>query len=137
VSKKEGLLMFWTLKSPSFPERMIKAPSGIVSCQFSRKNPNLIATGSYDGVVAIYDLRRKENSPVLDSSKIVGKHIDTVWETKWVNRGDKGETLISIASDGRVVEWSMKKGLELRDLLHIKKPTNPNQKEDKESTVFR
>lgn len=44
---------------------------------------------------------------------------------------------MSISSDGRVVEWSMKKGLELRDILHIKKPTNQNQKDDKENTVFR
>lgn len=81
ITKKEGLLMFWTLKSPSFPERMIRAPTGITSCQFSKKNPNLISTGSYDGVVAIYDLRRKEDTPVLESSKIPQKHIDTVWET--------------------------------------------------------
>lgn len=44
-----------------------------------------------------------------------GKHGDAVWEVNWVNRGgkgDKGEALVSISSDGRIVEWSMKKGLE-------------------------
>ena len=43
------------------------------------------------------------------------KHGDAVWEVNWVNRGgkgDKGEALVSISSDGRIVEWSMKKGLE-------------------------
>jgi len=64
---------------------------------------------------------------VQESSKITGKHIDTVWETQWVDRGaEKGEFLVSISSDGRIIEWSMKKGLEHRDLLTIKKPTNPN-----------
>lgn len=33
---------------------------------------------------------------------------------------------MSISADGRIVEWSIKKGLESRDLLELKKPTNPN-----------
>ena len=57
---------------------------------------------------------------------------------KWHDQGsEKGENLISISSDGRIVEWSIKKGLECRDLLGLKKPTNPNQKDDKEAAVFR
>jgi WD40 repeat protein len=37
---------------------------GITTCKFSESNPNLIAAGTYDGVVAIYDIRRKEGTPV-------------------------------------------------------------------------
>ena len=58
--KKEGYLMFWTLKNPTYPERIIKYPSSITTCKFSESNPNLIAAGTYDGVVAIYDIRRKD-----------------------------------------------------------------------------
>ncbi|OMJ85725.1 hypothetical protein SteCoe_12921 [Stentor coeruleus] len=135
---KPGLLLFWTLKSPKFPERIIRAPSGIVSCHFSKKNPWLIATGSCDGVVSIYDLRKKGDKPAAESSQMIEKHIDTVWEVKWHDQGSEhGENLISISSDGRIVEWSIKKGLECRDLLNLKKPTNPNQKDDKEAAVFR
>jgi WD40 repeat protein len=137
-SHKPGLLLFWTLKSPKFPERIIRAPSGIISCHFSKKNPWLIATGSCDGVVAIYDLRKKGDKPAAESSQMLEKHIDTVWEVKWHDQGSEhGENLISISSDGRIVEWSIKKGLECRDLINLKKPTNPNQKEDKEAAVFR
>lgn len=137
-SDKPGLLLFWTLKSPKFPERIIRAPSGIISCHFSQKNPWLIATGSCDGVVAIYDLRKKGDKPAAESSQMLEKHIDTVWEVKWHDQGSEhGENLISISSDGRIVEWSIKKGLECRDLINLKKPTNPNQKDDKEAAVFR
>ncbi len=38
-----------------------------------------------------------------------------MWEVQWVGKGQKGgENLVSISSDGRIVEWSMKKGLEFQ-----------------------
>ena len=30
-----------------------------ITCKFSQQSPNLIATGMYNGVVAIYDIRTK------------------------------------------------------------------------------
>jgi hypothetical protein len=82
--------MFWTLKNPTYPERIIKYPSskkkmfflllGITTCKFSENNPNLIAAGTYDGVVAIYDIRRKEGTPVTENKEMLGKHNDAVWE---------------------------------------------------------
>jgi len=36
-----------------------------------------------------------------------------------------GESLVTISSDGRVVEWSMKKGLEYQDLMNLKRQNNP------------
>ena len=65
----------------------------------------MIATGSCDGVVAIYDVRKKGDKPAAESSQMLEKHIDTVWEVKWHDQGsEKGENLISISSDGRIVE---------------------------------
>ena len=118
--------MFWTLKNPTYPERIIKYPSRITCCKFSDNNPNLIAAGTYDGVVAIWDIRRKEDTPVTQNKEIPGKHNDAVWEVQWVGKGskggsDKGETLVSISSDSRIVEWSMKKGLEYTDLMNLKR----------------
>lgn len=109
--------MFWTLKNPKYPEKVIKTPSRVMSCKFSNSNPNLIATGWYNGVVAIYDIRLNGNKPIADTSTHEKKHLDIVWEVQWVPRGssgqtDKGENLVSISSDGRVVEWQMKKGLD-------------------------
>jgi len=46
-----------------------------------------------------------------------------------VQRENKAEALISISGDGRIVEWSMKKGLEYSDLKQLKRETNPNQKD--------
>jgi len=66
------------------------------------------------------------------------KHSDTVWELKWVDRFEKGEPLVSISSDGYVKEWSIKKGLEVTDIMTMKRVANPHQKHDqKEGLIFR
>lgn len=150
-SKKEGLLCFWTLKNPLHPERVIRTPRGITSCNFSNKNPYYIVASDYAGEIMIYDLRVAGNSPIADSTELKDKHTDIVWETKWIERpNDKNEMIVSISSDGKVKEWSLKKGLEVTDLMRMKKNLSfpdktlspfakyEKQKEgSKESLVFR
>lgn len=70
----------------------------------------------------------KENDlkPVSESKDLDGKHTDIIWELQWVEREGKGEALVSISGDGRVIEWSMKKGLEYTELMQLKRETNPN-----------
>lgn len=128
-TKSNGILAFWTLKNPSYPERIITTDQRIMTCKFSEQNPNLIAAGTVDGGVLIYDIRKNSSKPIaqnyeiLDKSKS-GKHNDAVWEVQWVNKGgkiDSGESLISISSDGQILEWSMKKGLEKTELMKLKR----------------
>ena len=62
-----------------------------------------------------------------------GKHSDAVWEVQWVGKGaknEKGESLVSISSDGRIVEWSMKKGLECQEIMSLKKQSPSSQKDN-------
>eukprot|EP00941_MAST-03F_sp_MAST-3F-sp1_P000438 g438.t1 len=122
-SEKEGKICFWSLKSPCFPERIIEVTSGVSSLSFSKESPSLLAVGCDDGTVAIYDVCSESDEPALVSSHSNGKHTGVVWQVKWVNKGqDKGgEVLISISSDGKVKEWSMKKGFEYSDLMILKR----------------
>jgi len=126
---REGLLCFWTLKNPQFPEKIIKTEHSITCCQFSKKSPHLIAVGDSHGNIAIYNVKNIDNKPIAESKDLEGKHTDIVWELKWVERDGKGEALVSISGDGRVIEWSMKKGLEFTELMQLKRETNPNQKD--------
>jgi WD40 repeat protein len=131
-STREGYLMFWTLKNPSFPEKIIVCPTRITTCKFSNDNPNLIACGTYDGVVAIYDIRKKDSKPVAENREVLDKHSDAVWEIQWISKGkgnDKGESLVSISADGRITEWSMKKGLEFTDLMLLRRIPQSNKKD--------
>ena len=54
----------------------------------------------------------------------IGKHSSPVWQLKWIERDkgsgeEKGEVLISTSADGRVTQWSIRKGFEyLGNLYH-------------------
>lgn len=154
--ENDGLVLFWSLKNPEYPERIYNLPVGVTSVDFSRMHPYLLAVGFVNGVVAIYDTRRDDACtaqeegtearvtadgrpmtasntcvrhvpvPVATSEISNGKHLDAVWQVKWINKGsDRAENVVSISSDGRVTEWSMKKGLSFSDLMTLKRVTNP------------
>ncbi|CAD8093566.1 unnamed protein product [Paramecium sonneborni] len=135
----DGHIMFWTLKNPTFPERIITYPSKFNCCKFSESQPNLIAAGTVDGIVAVWDIRRKSNKPITENKEMAGKHSDSVWEVQWIGKGakgtDKGESLVSISSDSRIVEWSMKKGLEYTNLMNLKRVVQSSQKENLQEGV--
>jgi WD40 repeat protein len=146
-SKKEGLLLFWTLKN-QYPERVIKTPRGLTSCNFSTKNPYYIVVADYTGEILVYNLKNDSDVPIADSREVKDKHTDIVWEAKWIEKpNDKNEMIVSISSDGKVKEWLLKKGLEVTDLMHMKKNTtfpdktlNPFSKYDqstKDTLIFR
>ncbi|KAF0689082.1 Aste57867_19354 [Aphanomyces stellatus] len=123
---QDGLVLFWSLKNPEYPERIYTLGCGVTSIDFSRMHPNLLAVGFHNGVVALFDTRKEGNEPVLSSETNSGSHLDVVWQVKWVHKGsERGESIVSIASDGRVTEWSMKKGLSYSDLMTLKRVPNP------------
>jgi hypothetical protein len=125
LAATQGLILCWSLKNPEWPERIYKAHSPVTAIDFSHSNPNQLAVGFKDGRIAIYDVRKKSNAPVLDNSGMPGKHHESVWELKWVERervhGDeqsKGENLVSISTDGRVTQWIIRKGLEFTGKIY-------------------
>lgn len=164
-SDDDGLILFWSLKNPEFPERVYNLGVGVMSIDFSHSQPYLLAVGFANGVVAIFDTRKDESIvtsdsavgttggrptlglpsgdagggdsthpgtrlrtpvPIATSEVSPGKHLDVLWQVKWISKGsDRGENVVSISSDGRVTEWSMKKGLSYSDLMTLKRIANP------------
>lgn len=118
---KKGLLCFWTLKNPTFPEFHITTEHSITCCAFASKRKNWIAIGDSHGNIAIYNVQKCVETgtavPVAESKaaddKLTDKHNDIIWEVRWVKREGKEETLISISGDGRIIEWSLRKGIEM------------------------
>ncbi|XP_013413827.1 WD repeat-containing protein 78-like [Lingula anatina] len=125
TNQKGGMVCCWSLKNPEFPERIYTTEQGVTSLDFSNTHPNLLAVGMYDGTVAIYNVRSQNNEPVLDSFESNGKHIAPVWQLRWIEkeRGseERAEVLISVSTDGRVTQWSIRKGFECTDLMRLKR----------------
>ena len=53
-----------------------------------------------------------------------GKHTGPVWQLKWIekDRGhgeEKTEVLVSVSTDGRVTQWSIRKGFESYGKLYL------------------
>lgn len=90
----------------------------------------MIAIGDSHGNIAIYNIQQCVSSgkaePIASSKEVENKHSDIVWEVKWVQKKEREETLVSISGDGRIIEWSLRKGLELTELYQLKRETNPN-----------
>eukprot|EP00398_MALV-I-01_sp_L67-1_P000572 gene572-462_t len=131
VTSSEGLVLFWSLKNPKYPERVLKTNTGVTSLSFSKVTPNLVSAGMHDGTVAIWDLRKDSDTPVLESeavSQTERKHTAHVWDKQWVDRGPEKvprEVLATVGAGGRVLMWSMKKGLEQSVLMQLKRLQNP------------
>lgn len=148
VTSEEGLVLFWSLKNPNYPERVLKTNTGVTSLSFSKVTPNLVSAGMHDGTVAIWDLRKASDTPVLESEVVSQndrKHTSHVWDKQWVDRGAEKvprEVLATVGAEGRVLMWQMKKGLEQSVLMQLKRLQNPNLGSnsvlgDPEGIVFR
>jgi WD40 repeat protein len=74
------MILFYTLKNPSFPEYIYPTESGVMSLDINPDHPYLVAVGFYDGNVAVYNLVENRSGPVYMSTAKTGKHTDPVWQ---------------------------------------------------------
>ena len=120
-----GLVLFWSLRNPEYPEKVLRTSRPVTALEFSRLSPMLLAVGLDSGDVCVYNVKREGadwNVPLESSSGMsVGQgHTEAVWQVKWVPRGnERVESLVSISSDGRVLQWNIKKGISVSCLMRL------------------
>lgn len=133
-----GLVAVWSLANPTHPLWHTATPCGVSALDWSSKAPGTLALGFYDGSVAVYDVSSPSGSgkvggsseplarapPAGGGAGAGGGHAEPVWRLRYVPRPtDPGEEmLVSISSDGRVLEWKHAQGLERVELLRLKRP---------------
>ncbi|XP_040436365.1 dynein intermediate chain 1, axonemal isoform X2 [Falco naumanni] len=115
MKQGQGMLLFYTMKNPSFPEYIFSSESGVMCLDFHNDHPYLVAVGFYDGNVAIYNLKKATSQPTYKSSAKSGKHMEPVWQVKWQKDDmDNNLNFFSVSSDGRIVSWTLVKN----ELVH-------------------
>lgn len=120
-----GLVLFWSLRNPEYPEKILRTKQPVTSLDFSRFSPMLLAVGCYNGDVMVFDVKREGvdwGKPKETSTSIPGGHVEPVWQIKWVSKGsDRLENVVSISTDGEVLQWDLKKGLSVQTLMSLKR----------------
>ncbi len=64
------------------------------------------------------------------------KHSAPVWQVSWVTKEravgeNKAENLVSICVDGKILQWSIRKGFESTQLMKLKRMVKPKQQPKK------
>ncbi|XP_050402811.1 dynein intermediate chain 2, ciliary isoform X2 [Patella vulgata] len=105
-----GLILFNSLKNPSYPEHVFETDSGVMCLDVHPEHPYQIAAGFYDGSVAVFNAVEKKDGPVHRCTAKNGKHTDPVWQVRWQkDDSDNNMNFYSISSDGRIVHWTIVK----------------------------
>ncbi|XP_049929482.1 dynein axonemal intermediate chain 4-like [Epinephelus moara] len=135
-----GLVCSWSLKNPTWPERVFHCHSCVTALDFSDNSPGQLAVGMYDGTVAIYDIQSRTTPCIANSSECYKKHLHPVWQVKWITPCQETllsgeEALVSLSADGRIAKWILSgNGLDCIDLLKLKKTHNCKQKAEENKT---
>ena len=123
-----GLLAVWSLTSPCHPVWHAPTPCGVSALDWSGKAPSCLAAGFFDGSLALYDVRGASGSQARPLARAPpagpsgGGHAEPVWQLRYVPKAsDPGEEmLLSVSSDGRVLQWAHAQGLDASELLTLR-----------------
>ena len=74
------MVLFYSMKNPSFPEYIFETKSGVLCLDIHPDHPYLGAAGFYDGSVGVYNVNENKSAPQYLSTAKSGKHTDPVWQ---------------------------------------------------------
>uniref|UniRef100_A0A087Y5G6 Dynein axonemal intermediate chain 4 n=1 Tax=Poecilia formosa TaxID=48698 RepID=A0A087Y5G6_POEFO len=131
-----GLVCCWSIKNPTWPERIINCDSAVTTVDFSSISPGQLAVGMCDGSIAIHNMQSADNkSPFISSRECAKRHLGPVWQLRWNQQElsftgeEKVESLYSVGADGRICKWFViNGGLDCTDLMKLKKMNNTLRK---------
>ena len=81
MKQGSGMILFFSLKNPSFAEYIYETDSGVMCLDVHPEHPYMVAIGFYDGSVGVYNVQKKE--PVHRCTAKNGKHTDPVWQVRY------------------------------------------------------
>lgn len=121
TKQSNGMIMFYSLKNPSYPEFLYETKSGVLCLDIHPEHPYLVACGFYDGSVGVFNIKDSRKDAVFLSTAKTGKHTDPVWQVRWQKEDlDNNLNFFSVSSDGRVASWTLVKNeLHFTDIIKL------------------
>lgn len=122
MKQGSGMILFFSLKNPSFAEYIYETDSGVMCLDVHPEHPYMVAIGFYDGSVGVYNVQKKE--AVHRCTAKNGKHTDPVWQVRWQKDDlENNHNFYSVSSDGRIVHWTIiKNELLFEDVITLTLP---------------
>ncbi|XP_056022767.1 dynein intermediate chain 2, ciliary-like isoform X4 [Ostrea edulis] len=130
MKQGSGMILFFSMKNPSFSEYVYETDSGVMCLDVHPEHPYMVAVGFYDGSVGVYNVQKKE--PVHRCTAKNGKHTDPVWQVRWQKDDlENNHNFYSVSSDGRIVHWTIiKNELLFEDVITLTLPDAPAEGPD-------
>jgi len=115
---KKGLLCFFSIKNPTFPDYVYHLEKSAMCVDINPVEANLIAVGFQDGSVGVFNVGLKSTKPIYYSKAESKKHFDPVWQVKWQELDLDGmKNFISVSTDGRVNCWTLQRSEMLKQTV--------------------
>lgn len=105
---QRGFLLTWTLKNQSTPRNILELTAPANCLDWNPYDPGIIAAGTSDGNISIYDARKRGTQPIFTTLKNPDRHSSGVTVVRWQPvDSSSNQNLISAGLDGRIVQWTM------------------------------
>lgn len=91
----------WDVANPNQPMSTLVPPSPLVSLRWNHKMHTVLAGGSYNGLVHVFDVRADQGSVLTAqaTSEVSDSHHDPVYGVHWIN-SKTNRTFVSTSTDG-------------------------------------
>ena len=80
IQKKDGLILFWSLRNFSYPEKILEVSASVTAIDYSTDKSSLLAVGMKDGIISVFDTMRKGecfNEEVVTSGNYFKVYVPT------------------------------------------------------------
>ncbi|XP_035790212.1 WD repeat-containing protein 78-like [Anopheles albimanus] len=103
-----GYVYVWNIKNPVNPERRYRFDCPVTCVAFSRRTPQLLAVGLYDGKVQIRDITDATQAPLAVSERDKFPIYQPIWDLRWVEFDNEGkDEVIAVSQSGWIMKYTL------------------------------